>query len=122
VAKKPINEIIEAALGATTNKTTKKAVKPAAKKAAAKTVKSRGSVSAAKKKPAIALSRAEKRELNSASHWAARERDLADRAAAKAAEKATKREQNRAMWREMQSDRSIKRQAAWDKYKKKKGM
>jgi hypothetical protein len=123
MAKKPWEPIISQIVETTQKSTAKKApakkavakaVSGTAKKSAGKTT-SRGKLSAQKK-----LTRAEKSTLNSEAHWAAREKDLAERAAAKAAERQAKSEQNRAMWREMRSDRDLKREAAWQKYKNKK--
>lgn len=121
MAKKPLDEIIQAAISSTKKSTAKKTSKVAGKtassgtKKAAGKVTSRGKLSTPKK-----LTRAEKREINIQKHWEAREGDLNSRAAAKAAEKAAQRAENQRLWREMRSERDLKREAAWSKYKSKK--
>ena len=121
MAKKPwepvVSQLVESTKKSTSKKTSKaagKVVAGGAKKAAGKTTK-KPSLSTPKK-----LTRAEKREINIKKHWEAREGDLDTRAAAKAAEKAAQRAENQRLWREMRSERDLKREAAWSKYKSKK--
>lgn len=120
MAKKPwepvVSQLIESTQKSTAKKTSKTAGKAVsgAKKAAGKTTK-KPSLSTPKK-----LTRAEKREINIKKHWEAREGDLDTRAAAKAAEKAAQRAENQRLWRESRSERDLKREAAWQKYKNKK--
>lgn len=126
MAKKPWEPVVSQLIDSTKKSTSKKSTPKKSSKSAGKAASSAAKKSSSKapKKPALStpkkLTRAEKREANIKKHWEEREGDLNARAAAKAAEKAAQRAENQRLWREMRSERDLKREAAWSKYKGKK--
>ena len=75
------------------------------------------------KKPSGAkkMTRAEKREMNVAAHWANRDKYLAESSAAARAAKAEKSAANSAAWAKRQDEMEARRIAGREKYNKKKG-
>lgn len=74
------------------------------------------------KKPSGAkkMTRAEKREMNVAAHWANRDKYLAESSAAARAAKAEKSAANSAAWAKRQDEMEARRIAGREKYEKKK--
>ena len=75
------------------------------------------------KKPSGAkkMTRAQKREMNVAAHWANRDKYLAESSAAARAAKAEKSAANSAAWAKRQDEMEARRIAGREKYNKKKG-
>lgn len=94
---------------------------PKAGPAAASAPKPKGPKGPKKPSGAKKMTRAEKREMNVAAHWANRDKYLAESSAAARAAKAERSAERSAAWARRQDEMEARRIAGREKYNKKKG-